>query len=271
MEEVTVDQAIKKGLWVNAKALWLMLLFMLMGVYLFLWHQQLGALITLLIAGFTGGLFYRNIAITSWRIWAFSNVRNINELQTKAIRHNIILRPGSWFEKMEVRTFSQKQQLAALEQKTSQPDEPVDDPSVSPETILYYSKPKAIFTIIVSLPALIAGLWLMIQEQMYLCGAFFFLIGVFISWTGIRPLLNSTPQLILNRQGIQIGNKPLQYWGNISQERVEITGSARNMRVYLVYKYAGLTTRHDIADLNINPDKLEDLMHTYRARARQLS
>jgi hypothetical protein len=47
--------------------------------------------------------------ITKWRLWAFENVRNVHELKERAVQAKLIWPDHSIFEKMEIRSASDKE------------------------------------------------------------------------------------------------------------------------------------------------------------------
>jgi len=58
-----------------------------------------------------------SLMITKWRIWAFSNVRNVRELKKRAIDERLIWPDYSVFEKTEIRSKSEQKTIQKLEEK----------------------------------------------------------------------------------------------------------------------------------------------------------
>jgi hypothetical protein len=105
-KEITVDQAITRGhVMVNVPAM------------LFLFGCPVGAIYAVnqgLIPGWSIGVVFLvgvilaclvwGFMVTRWRIWAFTQVRNVHELKKRAIQEKLIWPEGSVFEKTEIRT-----------------------------------------------------------------------------------------------------------------------------------------------------------------------
>ncbi len=75
---------------------------------------------------------YYEYAIRRWRLWAFSNVRNVHELRQMAEDDMFVLR-GELFYRFGWYTASYKAQWKALLQRFDTPDEYVEDTSLPAE------------------------------------------------------------------------------------------------------------------------------------------
>jgi len=160
-EPITVDKAIKRGhLVINVPVCFLMMGTPCVAMYLF--SEKLipnwGIAVSFLI-GFLLAWFYWSYGITKWRIWAFENVRNVHELKKKAIEQGLIWKDKSWFNKTEIKTDSNKQKWTELEKKFDKKDVFKEDPAVSSQSVIYYSKIKNTYEFIIMLFCLIGGIY----------------------------------------------------------------------------------------------------------------
>ena len=104
-----------------------------------------------LVIGLGFGISYWAITVTKWRIWAFSNVRNIHQLQTKATDCGIITTKGSFLSALEYQTKKDKEVLKLLNQKFKQEDI-IEIPKDFPKTTkLFIDKPILIFHMTINL------------------------------------------------------------------------------------------------------------------------
>jgi len=222
-KEVTVSAALKTG-----KVLLIILplvFFLATLIFGSILISETGAdglwALALLIISIAISWIYWSLAVTYWRIWAFSNVRNVHELQFKAVRNKLIWPPGSFFARTEISTASQRQTLKALEQKVTYPDIFVDDPSVSKETLIRFSKRNQIITFCIGLVCIVIGLYYVLAEDQYLMAILFF-AGDFFVIKSYRQMRNREIQLVLNEKGMQIKDGPFIGWQHLSH--IDISG-----------------------------------------------
>lgn len=60
---------------------------------------------------------YRSLMITKWKIWAYTHVNNIKELQKRALTHKILFPESHFLTRTEFRTSADTQKLELLELK----------------------------------------------------------------------------------------------------------------------------------------------------------
>lgn len=217
------------------------------------------------IAGFVSAWIYWSYYVTRWRIWAFSNVRNVHELQRKAIENSLIWKEGSWFEKTEIRTEEDKRQWEYLKRKFNEPDVYHDDVSVPKETAVFYSKNQLYGEIFVALCLGGVSGFLILSDKVNFIGWVVVLIFIYMLFMNIRKLLDISPQLILNAEGITL-KKQFYAWNIIRNERVVMEKSGKST-VHNLYLYH--SNKEEVLLLKgftKKPDEIEELLHVYRTR-----
>lgn len=117
------------------------------------------------LVGFSMGWLVWSYFVVEWKIWAYENVRNVHELQRKAIDEKLIWASGSWFEKTEFKNNKQKQKLKQLNTKFHEKDFFKDDISVPKETIIYYSKITISVLLILFLGTSFLGAYLLVEKN----------------------------------------------------------------------------------------------------------
>src|ERR1700744_4111929 len=166
-ETVTVSQAIKKG----QRTVTLPSMLIGFGILILSLVLNVSDIISrsLMISGIFVGAFlgwlYWSLTIMKWRLWAFENVRNVHELQRKAIEGQLIQRPGSFWEKTEIRTAADKAKWEALQYKFQKNDVYTEDVTVPDETIVYFSKNMIIGQVVMLLAGLGIGVYLFINKS----------------------------------------------------------------------------------------------------------
>ncbi|MDJ1506073.1 hypothetical protein [Xanthocytophaga agilis] len=270
-ETITVDEAIAKGhRMVNYPAVGIIVgtigITCYLGTQAILpwWVFPLGFILALVL-----GWLYWSIMITKWRLWAFENVRNVHELKKRAIREKLIWPDGSFYEKTEIRGAQDKERWTALQYKFDQDDIFHDDPSVPNETIIYYAKGKNFIEMALMLLLMVGGIFMLVRTDSYIFGSLMTVVGAFLSYREFREATNTTPQIILNEQGIQTINTPFYKWSEITDEEAISEGTGKNIRYYLIYQYSGGHEKLSIDDYDINLKSLNKLLILYRGRSQK--
>ncbi|MFK7774629.1 MAG: hypothetical protein AB8F94_20990, partial [Saprospiraceae bacterium] len=118
-KQVTVKEAIRRGQrLINFPSLSIMTIGFVFSILLFNEdiHKAI-PIISLLSTIIILPWLYWSFAIVQWRIWAFSNVRNVHELKRQAIEGKLIWPDDSIFNTTEIRNSRQQTTLAQLELK----------------------------------------------------------------------------------------------------------------------------------------------------------
>ncbi|RKR85037.1 hypothetical protein BDD43_5293 [Mucilaginibacter gracilis] len=268
-ETVTVDEALKRGhRIVNLPVTFIMVGVMCLTAYMFVQFQPPAYFIFIgIVASFILAWLYWSVMITRWRIWAFENVSNVNELKKRAVKEKLIWKDGSFFEKTEIRTAADKRKLNSLQYKLAQPDVFIEDYSVADETEIHYSKKKTLGEIILGIAMVCGSTYFFIEPDTHFLGAAIIVIGLFITYFGIKKHKNNTPRIVLSNKGIRTFEIPFYEWGEIYNEDVIAVQTGKTRHHYFVYDNPSGAKRLDIGDLDIDRRKLESLLRIYRGRS----
>ncbi len=271
LENITVDEAISKG----HKTITypgMLLLFGLMVLTVFLgillrphvWIWLVGLPLSFILP-----CIFWGIRITKWKVWAFSKVRNVHELRKRAVLEMLMYNDHSFYNKMEIWNASDKEQWLNLQCKFELKDEviPIHDPNVPSETIIYYSKRKNYYEMVIMLGCLAFGIYLITQSDRFASGIFLILIGGYFAYREYKKAATTTPQVIINERGIQTISTGFFEWSQIEEEDVEAQGFSKNASRYLAYKHPEGFVRLLIDDLDIDHKELKRLLNIYRARS----
>lgn len=264
---VTVDKALRRGqLIVNVPVF--IIMFTIVGFCISLSAQKLAPgyliLIGILLAPLAGWIYW-SFAITRWRIWAFTNVDNVNELKSKAISGKLIWPDGHIFEKTEIRTKRDKEIIRNLEDRfVSEPQKRKvvqDDLTVPTSTQVFYSKKGILVETILCTALLSFGIYLLITSDRWILGTFLSIVGAYIVIKDFYKLTNSRPQLILDQNGIIVKNKQY-FWTEINN--VTITAASNK---WLTLETVRGTTNETIDDYDISIAELEYRINIYLFRS----
>ncbi|WP_314242998.1 hypothetical protein [Empedobacter tilapiae] len=270
-ETVTVDEAISKGHRMITYPV-MVIMFGTIGITLYLGSQKLipawGFLLGFILA-FVFAWLWWSFMITKWRLWAFDNVRNVHELNKRAIQEKLIWSNNSIFGKTEIRTTKEVEKLNTLSNKFNQEDFFQDDLTVADETIIYYSKSKNFVEMAIMLGCLGVGIYSILIGKSYIVGSILSIIGVFFGYKKYKDATNTEPQIIINERGIKTRSTDFYSWNEIENEDVISKGSGKNIRYYLIYNYPDGSERLLIDNYDIDIKSLNQLLILYRGRSKK--
>jgi hypothetical protein len=266
-ETVSVDDAIQKG---SRMVVYprVVLFFISLALAAFFtatdrapgWYIILGA-----GGGFVIGWLYWTIAVTRWRLWAFDNVRNVHELQKRAVKEGIIAEDGSFWDGTIIKTSNDRQKLDALQSKFDVPDVFLDDYEVPDETAVRYSKSKTFLGLAVGVLLLLGGITLIITTKEFF-GIFLVAMGLFLGFMQYREFANNEPQIILNAEGIETASTSFCSWKDIFGEDVITEQHGKSTTHNFIYSYPDGSEDIDIGELAVTRHELENLLRVYRGR-----
>lgn len=267
---ITVKEAVSKGRkMLIYPPITILFGIMFLGIYLLVEHFFEGiewVFFFFIVGGFLLAWLYWSFKVTEWRIWAFSNVRNVHHLKKVAIRNNLIGKDGSFFEKTEIRNSLQKEALKKLEKKFLEKDVFHDDPSVPKETVIYFSKAGIIFLIVTILLMALYFMFTGSSIKLDPIAAIGIGVGVVIMAVASVRLMSKKPQIILNDSGVQLVNSGMISWKDIHKEDLQVRRNGKSVQHVLVIQHHNGTNEIQINSLKTNINKLEHLMQVYRLR-----
>jgi hypothetical protein len=215
-------QAIWIGqLWVNAPALALIIGLPYLTYLRFGASGMIG--LGILVGLGVGWLWWgRNVVL--WKLWAFSRVRNRQELEMRAEQGNLIWPQGSWFNRTEIWLPAERRRWLVLEWKILEGD----DYSHLPEQMHYrFNKWDSIANLMAVLvilgmgclgifgtPLFSAGWWIGLGFIAFIVLEYFGIVNIDKQYNTRDLLLrvfNTDPQLSLSDQGIFIAQDGLGF------------------------------------------------------------
>ena len=279
-KKVTVKQAIKRG---HQMVNYPIFGILVGGVFIGYFLSQIHGGLAVLCAFATFGLMWLwwSVMITKWRIWAFSNVRNVHELKQRAINEKLIWPDDSEFNKTEIRSKEQEKKLREINKKFEQPDEIEiikDDGLVGDVTVIRYSIFERITNMI--LPFVIVGIGVFLMfENKYIFGGLMLLVGVYMFFDVAPKYFINKPQIIISQKGIQAIDHDFLPWTNIEKFYPRLEGSGKNSSWYLDVELFEEEEMEDgqkdrfiftesilLDELDQTPDEIEELAKLYRQR-----
>jgi hypothetical protein len=266
-ENVTVDDALRRGrkmVVIPQRVFYIILPFLALIMLGFApGHLLEKGLIMALITFFVPPLYWC-IMVTRWKLWAFDKVRNVHELEDRAIIYGILSKKGGFFEKLEIRTPGQQRKLKMLQDKFNQPDIFVDAPSIPEETSIYYDRKReliimALFTILF-LAVIILGIMSPIHVPCFGVSVvpLFFIIKHYLIFK------DRDVQLLLNAEGIQMAGVRFYMWDVVSDIGINSYGVPPTH--YLDYKCPAGAWSIEINNLSTNKNDLLKMISEYRSR-----
>lgn len=260
---VTVKQALQKGR-IKLVFLPLALIFVCFTISVYLhetvmiggWVLAVGFVVGFLLAWLTWSYL-----VVGWKIWAYENVRNVNELKRKAIEQNLIWSDGSWFERTEIKSYEQKQKLRQLEKKFLEKDVFKDDINIPTETLVFYSKWSLVIEVCMALFVISLGFYLYYDNKSFWLAIILVAIGTYIIYDFYKKAKDRSPQIILNEHGITLKEEGFFSWNDIYNDRVFVT-AGNNSVTYLAFNDIQI----EINEMNISAEHAENLLHVYRVR-----
>jgi len=269
--QVSVDKAIKRGhLMVNVPVVLTIMGFPALGLYLSdqNYIPKWGIAIAFLI-GFILAWLIWSYMITKWRIWAFSNVHNVNELKKRAIQEKLIWEDGNVFEKTEIRNDHDKNELKKLAKKFEKEDTFREDYSLPPKKEINFSKVTMYVEIGVALFIVTLGVYYFLkgETKFLLLGSILFSIGVYTLYKESKKAFNAKPQITIDSKGITTSNVPFKDWYTIEGEEVIQEGFGKSSKSYLTYFYdEDGFEKIELDPLNVSHSEMENIIRTYRIR-----
>ena len=269
---VTVDAAIKKG---RVQLFWVPLFIMLIIIIL----MSLGLAFAengsdwVLVCGI-GGFFlifllpflYYFIMLPRWRIWAFTNVRNVHELKQRARLGQIVPKEDSFLWRFEIKSAEQADMLRNLEERFLQADIFEDDYSIPYQTDYSYSQSDKFVFIFFTLAGFAGAIVLFTMHQVFtglivLAGAVGFGVLAYKRFNITGPVLS------ISNEGITSLENGFHAWSNITNEQVFWVSAGEASYYALSYETNGQTIKLSLKELTgLSSYKVDHVLRTYRGR-----
>lgn len=270
-ETVSVDEAIAKGRRMLMYPGYVILC-VSFGVFIYLmveknlpnWCYVPGVLLV-----FVPSCIWWAVMTTKWRIWAFEHVRNVHELKERAIQERLIGRDNSFYVKLEIRSSLDKERLALLEDRFRQDDVFEDDLTIPDETIIYYSKKKNLWEMLLMLFCMAIGIYFFIESNSRIFGLIMTIAGAYLGYREYKEATDTEPQIILNEKGIKTISTDFYAWNEIDNEEAIMEGYGKDSHCYLNYNHPNGSEYLKIDDYDIDQRSLNKLLILYRSRSQK--
>ena len=175
-----------------------------------------------LVAGFIAAIIFSfliwGFTSVQWKIWAYTHVRNIHELQRRAVNENLIWKDSSFFNRFEIKSADQRIALKKLEARFDEPDELHDDVNVANSSYFYISKKKMYIKLVAGILVLAFGVYLYFnahtpKEKFIVYAAP--VVATLLIFQAYKGFTNKKPILILDEEGIRLQKRGLMPWQDI--------------------------------------------------------
>ncbi len=267
---ITVEQALKKGLWHVKVPLVLIFGGFLAACTIVAYFTGIELYYGTLTGFVLGGLaaFLLSSYLTArWRIWAFTNVDDVHELRQAAITEQLMPADGSWFGKNELISVTIKAQLLELGSRFSEPYAFNDDYTLPDEVVLY----KYPYTLIIigGITILFGCVTFMISAA---AGSALILTGagiLMLNQKFVKATPGKNPFITIGNKGIKIEQGELQGWKDVRNERIVWERTGKNRYYYLIFDHHGGSERINLTNAGIKTSYLNHLLYVYRHRNMQ--
>jgi hypothetical protein len=151
--------------------------------------------------------------------------------------------------------------------KFTTPNIVVENP-IPKETMIYYSKTKALIVIVFSAVVFCFGIYVLFLGSDYLAGALLcFVLGCVFIYFKYKTFTDNTPQIVVNADGLQTVNNPFYKWDEITEASVtilEIRGTTYHHFTYKNQQGDELSIRID--NFNISIENFKLLLRFYKEK-----
>lgn len=265
-ETVTVEQAIKKGIRLINYPVWTIFIIAMLSPIYFTIKEiiPVWAFFICFILAIFLPILYWAFMVTKWKLWAFENVRNVHELKKRAIQERIIREDNSFYEKLEIRNFEEKEKWKTLQKKFNISDIFKDDLTIPDETKIYFSKRKNYTEFIIFSFCLLIPIMIFLNKG-YISGTIFLIVIIFLIYKSLKNIINNSPQIIINNKGIQTISSNFHKWDEIINDEAIKIGKYS----HLIYNHPNGEVELNIEDYNITQRELNKLLILYRGRSQK--
>ncbi len=237
---ITVEQALKKGLWHVKVPLVATFIGFTAACSVAAWLADIQVFYGTFAGFVLGGLcavLLSSYLTVRWRIWAFTNVDDVHELRQAAITEQLLPRDGAWYGKYEMVSVANKERLAELENRFSEKYVFTDDYTLPDEVVLY----KYRYTLIIAggLCILSAGVIALLSMTAAVALLFAGLALLLMNQKFVHAGTSRKPFITIGEKGLAIEQGAMREWKDISNERITWEKSGEHRYYYLNFDYPG--------------------------------
>lgn len=272
---VSVDEALKKGRWL---LFWvpIIILFGCTGLFVsaflyltagdVIWVNIVCTIAILSLPAFICFLYFF-FMLPRWRIWAFSNVRNVHELKNRAILRQIYPKDESFVWRLVIMNAEQKQQIHELQRRFDVLDEFVDDPSIPSEITYSYSPLLSFCYLLFSIASLSLTLVFLFSKELWVSLLLIVSTIVLVKMTYQRYKLNGQPLLKISNDGISTIENGFFPWRDIENEHVFFASAGQASYYGVSFEVHGQKMTMSMKEITgLSTYKIDHVLRTYRGR-----
>lgn len=216
------------------------------------------------------GWIYWSFAIVKWKLWAFKNVRNKNELQEKAIRIGLIWPDNSFFNKTEIWSEHQKKEWKIIEKKITKEDVVKDDLSIPFETIIKFSKIIFWLNITGVITLILLSIYFYSKDEKIELHIILFLVyALYLLYSSYKNKAKNA-FIKLNEKGIETSEIDFIEWKNVKNIKVIREGFGKYIKYFLLFtfdkKEETFEEKINLKKYASNFEEIEDLIKVYKKR-----
>lgn len=261
--QVSVDDALRKGrlILVLMFVIWIAIMTVAL---LTLGKYSVAVFLILFFSAMPIGALVAAFLLNKWKYWAFENVRNVHELKQRAIEDRLITEKDKFFTKIENSTQNDVE-LWNIKQKFLQDDVFLDDISVAKETYVYHSRFLIVFFLFIAL-FLVVGLVFTQTDNFLYSGISALIVVIIFVFINKEKWNRSEPLILIDDRGIKTASTGFTEWKNIKNEKINVVGSGKYTKFYLVYDTPKGQESVSLTGTNIGKARMNKLLILYRNR-----
>ncbi len=226
-------------------------------------HLSIGLFVGFL-SGFVAMKLYWNYSSKKWQLWAFSNVKNVNELKRKAIENRLINKNFILDDKKQIRDNELRKKIAHIQKKFDSKEVFHDAFSIPKVTKIKASKIGETIPFILGffmLGCVIYGYLEVKTASFYLIIAF--AVALFFWAIGIFAIFHKVVLIRMDDTGVQLHQKEFIRWEEVLACFVEKRLVGDHYAYYIVFQLKTVTIEFSINGLELNPQRIEKLAQIY--------
>ncbi|SDD97865.1 hypothetical protein SAMN05216464_103224 [Mucilaginibacter pineti] len=288
-ELISVDHALNKG---REMLLWPRIL-LIIGLFIFLFPLTLffialkdgpvfsrnlwlvfgAVLLFTFVIGFFLPFLFLSKRTTRWKLWAFAQVNDVQELKKAARRAALCTGYGTFMDRLQIQSAGEREQWRRLQERTDAPGIFIDDPETPAETTIYYNRTLLIIHILLGL--MLMGVGIVVECNAFrpgtskvvsFFGALLILLPLYLVVRTLQNLIKHQPRIIFSSKGIYTVETGFQSWDHIIDISLEIINQGRRgVKHVFNFRYADSFAHIDVTAYS-KRNQLESLVRVYRGR-----
>ena len=136
------------------------------------------------------------------------------------------------------------------------------------EIKIYYDKVVVVIRLEFFVVCIAITLYTMFTIHSYMECSIMLIVLIGLVLFNYRILINKNPQIIINNLGIATSKTPLYNWSEVCDVDVTEVQRGRGCDYYLTYAYPGGEEKVNLGSLNIEPDKLKEIIIVYNNKSK---